>query len=35
VLEWRGGGDLDRTNIWIRETENDGALASFSVNGKI
>lgn len=35
VLEWRGGGDLDRTNIWIRETEDDGALASFSVNGKI
>lgn len=35
VLEWRGGGDLDPTDIWIRETESDGALASFSVNGKI
>jgi hypothetical protein len=35
VLEWRGEGDLAPADIWIRETESDGALATFSVNGKI
>ncbi|MGY1844435.1 hypothetical protein [Modestobacter sp. SYSU DS0875] len=34
MLEWRSGGGLDPTEIWIRETEGHGTLASFSVNGK-
>lgn len=35
VLEWRCVGDLDPTDIWIREAEAGGAFASFSVNGTI
>jgi hypothetical protein len=34
VLEWRSGGGLDPTKIWIRETEDHGTIASFSVSGK-
>jgi hypothetical protein len=35
MLEWQGGGHLDPIDIWVREIEDDGALASFAVNGKI
>jgi hypothetical protein len=32
VLQWRG---LESTHIWVREIDNDGATATFSVSGKI
>ncbi|WP_122816342.1 hypothetical protein [Nocardioides pantholopis] len=34
VLEWRGVGVVDGTDIWVRAVADGGAFASFSVNGK-
>lgn len=35
LLEWQGGHPPEATDIWVREVEDDGALASFAVNGKV
>lgn len=35
MLDWDGPAELEPTEIWVRETEEAGVLAGFSVNGKL
>ena len=35
VLEWHDGGEIGTTEIWVRETQDDGTLAIFAVKGTI